>query len=147
MDVVQRELIFRLVCNLQETKERLHKCGQAVSSACDAGDGAETIVNMFCECIHVQAAWAWMRRKIITKSLAMPQANNLELINLVSGVAGTQNEKDFIFLIVSYVQYVWKKRKENRLCDIDVDKLKDHLLICARLNQQCQNKVRRDLLE
>ena len=145
LGVQQRELLFLLVHNVLPTKERLHRLNQVDSAACSEGDGVESVEHLFCTCRRVQVAWAWMRRKLMNRNLALPTVNDFELIHLVNGVDSISEEKDLIFLISNYVDVVWKLRSERSSYLVDVDEFITYLQFQHKRNQQSQNKVSADL--
>jgi exonuclease III len=143
LTLYQREVMFMLVHNILPSKERLQRLNQADTAQCLLGDGEETVEHLFCSCRRVQVAWAWMRRKILNKSLALPTVSNFELLNLVSGVR--ENQLDFIWLISTYVEYVWKIKLDKKDYYLDLDLFQLHVSMMHRLNQISQNKVSLDL--
>ena len=144
LDVKQRELLFMLVHNILPTRQRLFRLNQAQDVNCLEGDGEESIEHLFCSCRRTQAAWAWMRRKIINLFPHLQALSNFEMLNLVT--VGQTKVVDYVWLISNYVDYVWAQKSELNDYNIDLDKF---ILILQQkyvLNQKSQNKVTENLI-
>ena len=143
LSLYQRELLFMLVHNILPTRERLHRLNQADNNLCIEGDGVETVEHLFCSCRRVQVAWAWMRRKIQYNGLALPGMSDFDLIHMLSGVPG--RSVDLVWLISSYVEFVWREKTKKEVYFIDADKLRIYIQEQFDVNQKSQNKVSRNL--
>lgn len=143
LDVYQRELLFMLVHNILPTRERLFRLNQADNAVCSEGDGVESVEHLFCTCRRVQVAWAWMRRLILNKNLALPTVSDFELLHSLSGL--DDGTCDLVWLISNYVEFVWKQKTSKATYFIDVDILKLYLSDVFQQNQKSQNKVTRNL--
>ena len=144
LDVKQRELLFMLVHNILPTRQRLFRLNQAQDVNCIEGDGEESIEHLFCSCRRTQAAWAWMRRKIINLFPHLQALSNFEMLNLVT--VGQTKVVDYVWLVANYVDYVWAQKSELNDYNIDLDKF---ILILQQryvLNQKSQNKVTENLI-
>lgn len=146
LTVNQRELMFLLVHNILPTKERLLKMNQVETDQCEEGDGVETLEHLFCGCRRTQVAWAWMRRKVSAFYPQCGRSSNFELLNLVTFSSDKQVEKDIIWLISTFVEYVWKQKLDKRHYFIDLDVFKPYLQLKFLENQKSQNKVSFNLL-
>ena len=146
LTVNQRELMFLLVHNILPTKERLLKMNQVETDQCEEGDGVETLEHLFCGCRRTQVAWAWMRRKVSAFYPQCGRSSNFELLNLVTFSSDKQVEKDIIWLISTFVEYVWKQKLDKRHYFIDLDVFKPYLQLKFLENQKSQNKVSINLL-
>ena len=132
-----------LVHNILPTRERLHRLNQADNNLCIEGDGVETVEHLFCSCRRVQVAWAWMRRKIQYNGLALPGMSDFDLIHMLSGVPG--RSVDLVWLISSYVEFVWREKTKKEVYFISADKLRFYIQEQFDVNQKSQNKVSRNL--
>ena len=120
-------------------QERLHRLQQTNSAQCTERDGVENTTHLFCLCTRVQEAWAWMRRKIRSKNLALPGASDFDLIHLNSGI--DTKVCDLVWLISQYILYVWNLKKSKANYFVNLNFLQAHLEQKLVENQASQNKV------
>ena len=69
--------------------------------------------------------------------------SDFDLIHMLSGVPG--RSVDLVWLISSYVEFVWTEKTKKEVYFISADKLRFYIQEQFDVNQKSQNKVSRNL--
>ena len=108
IDPEARDVMFLLLHNKLPVLERLFRIGVRQDPYCPHCPGAEIadLEHVFCTCSRTSLCWSWVRLKILGVCQQGLHSSNWELLNLV--LPQNHCEQGIIWLISSYVSYVWK---------------------------------------
>merc|ERR1712240_279544 len=122
IDSEARDILFLLIHNKLPVPERLFRVGVRSDPYCPYCPNAviADIEHFYCNCERSKLGWAWIRLKIGKLCQQGSNPLNWELLNLF--LPNTQFEREILWLISSYIGYVWKQcYMKNR--HVEVEKL------------------------
>ena len=104
-----RDVLFLLIHNKLPVPERLFRISARQDPYCLLCPGAEIadVEHFFCSCRRTSQCWSWVRLKILGLCDQGIISSNWELLNLF--LPRSQFEQEIVWLIGSYVDYVWTK--------------------------------------
>ena len=103
-----REVVFLLIHNKLQVKERMFRIGKFDDPYCDECPGSVTcdVEHFFCSCAKVAHLWRWLKGRLVTMAGdCFLLCSNWELINLLLPRSRTENEA--VWLIRNYIYWVW----------------------------------------
>ena len=104
-----RDVLFLLIHNKLPVPERLFRISVRQDPYCLHCPGAEIadVEHFFCSCRMTSQCWSWVRLKILGLCDQGLTSSNWELLNLF--LPKSQFEKEIVWLMGTYVEYVWSK--------------------------------------
>ena len=104
-----RDVMFLLIHNKLPVPERLFRIGVRNDPYCLHCPGAELadLEHFFCSCVRTRQCWSWTRLKILGLCEQGLMCSNWELLNFLLPKTGF--EQGVVWLISSYVGYVWEQ--------------------------------------
>ena len=108
-DLNAREVYLLLLHNKLPVPERKFRVGllrDPYCVACDAASIAD-LEHAFCGCIKISSIWSWMRMKLSAMNNMIVSTTDWDLLNFFFPSA--LNEMAMVWLLSSYVQFVWEK--------------------------------------
>ena len=104
-----RDAMFLLIHDKLPVPERLFRIGVRLDPYCLHCPGAEVadVEHFFCSCVRTRQCWSWTRLKILGLCEQRLGCSNWELLNFV--LPKTKYEPGIVWLISSYVGYVWEQ--------------------------------------
>jgi hypothetical protein len=111
LGLMGRELLFMVIHNIMNNKDRMHKFNMAASPNCSSCKVPQDNVHLFCECLNVREAWFWLRQRFL--GILPPDSgatSNFEFINLMFQSSTADNE--IVWLLGVFLKLVW----DNVIC-------------------------------
>ena len=110
-----RELIYLMLHNKLPIPERLFRIKLQNDPYCQFCISAEIadVEHYFCSCSRVAEIWLWLRTKIVGMDNRLSIEDDWSLLNLC--FPKTVYEKEFLWLISIYTQFVWD---QTYVCEV-----------------------------
>ena len=111
LGLIGRELLFMVIHNIMNNKDRMHKFNMAASPNCSTCKVSQDNVHLFCECLNVREAWFWLRQRFL--GILPPDSgatSNFEFLNLMFQSSTADNE--IVWLLGVFLKLVW----DNVIC-------------------------------
>ena len=106
LGLVGRELLFMVIHNIMNNRDRMFKFNMVNSPNCPACRVRQDNVHLFCECLSIREAWFWLRQRFL--AMLPPeycQTSNFEFINLMFQPSTADSE--IVWLLSVYMELVW----------------------------------------
>ena len=97
--------------------------------------GAEVsdIVHFFCSCVAVCNTWSWLKRQVVQLGQMNAGVEDEEIVNLC--FVSCSNETEIVWMVSSYVQYVWEMVHIKKLHEVKLDKFFGFLTFKYKMHQ------------
>ena len=114
--------------------ERLFRIEMKHDPNCLKCVGAEVndIVHFFCSCVAVCNTWSWLKRQVLQLGQMNAGVEDEEIVNLC--FVSFSNETEIVWLVSSYVLYVWETVQVKRL-EVKLDKFFGFLTFKYKMHQ------------
>ena len=119
--LVGRELLFMVIHNIMNNRDRMFKFNMVNSPNCPACQVRQDNAHLFCECLSIREAWFWLRQRFL--AMLPPeycQTSNFEFINLMFQPSTADSE--VMGLLSVYMELVWDsvicKKKNLKLLTV-----------------------------
>ena len=134
VDCKARDVLFLLLHNKLPVKERLFRIGLRHDPYClkCAGAVVSDIVHFFCSCGAVCDTWSWVKGQVVQLSQVGAGVDDWEIVNLC--FASSCNDKEIVWLVSSYVLYVWEMVHVREL-EVQRDKFFGFLTFKYKMHQ------------
>ena len=106
LELLSRDILFKVIHNIVANKGRVHKFNMIASPNCNVCGVIQDNVQLFCECVNVWEAWFWLRHSMLGLLPANKgMTSNFEFVHLMFEVSTLENE--VVWLLGVHVQLVW----------------------------------------
>ena len=102
-----RDVMFMLLHNKLPVQERLFRIRLRADPYCVHCSSAEIadVEHFFCCCVKSLEVWSWLKRKVMLLVGQQHQVVDWDLLNLF--LPPSDYEQEIVWLVSSYVMYLW----------------------------------------
>ena len=119
-----REILFLLLHNKLQVKERMFRIGKADNPFCNDCPGRVVcdVRHFFCSCIKVTQLWGWLRGRLVSMGGdVLLLSSDWEIINLF--MPRIRREKEVAWLIGNYTYWVWFEKQVKNKSNLKMEHL------------------------